>query len=262
MKDTDLSSLSNLVIKKIHYAITGYNHTGAKNSRRNRTHWAIVIRHEGETVYRSGNKTVVSNRTHPVILPKSCSYDWECTEGGHFRIIEFDCDAEIPEPIGFNLKNSDRMMSIIEDLEHKRNIKSDTVELESIRDTYSALLILLQSVEKTYIPGEKRKKIAPALEYISQNYNKNITNDTLAQLVGVSTVYFRRLFHSVMGTSPIAYAKELRIKKAKVLLESDYGTLSEIATLLGYPSIYDFSRDFKAHVGVSPSKYSKGSVSE
>lgn len=48
-----------------------------------------------------------------------------------------------------------------------------------------------------------------------------------------------------MGTSPIAYVHELRIKKAKEILKSDYGTISEIAKSPGYLNIYDFSRDFK-----------------
>jgi len=58
-----------------------------------------------------------------------------------------------------------------------------------------------------------------------------------------------------MGVSPITYAKQLRIEKAKEMLKSDYGTLSDIAQSLGYSSLYDFSRDFKKHTGVAPSKY-------
>ena len=59
----------------------------------------------------------------------------------------------------------------------------------------------------------------------------------------------------IMGVSPIVYVHRLRIEKAKELLKSDYGTLSDMAQSLGYPSIYDFSRDFKKHTGVAPSKY-------
>ena len=58
-----------------------------------------------------------------------------------------------------------------------------------------------------------------------------------------------------MGTSPIAYLHELRIKKAKDMLGSDYGTLSDVALSLGYTSLYDFSRDFKKRTGTAPSRY-------
>ena len=71
----------------------------------------------------------------------------------------------------------------------------------------------------------------------------------------MSYVYFRKLFKSVMGQSPIVYARSVRIRKAKEMLKGDYGSLSDVAYSLGYPSLYDFSRDFKKHTGVPPSKY-------
>ena len=140
-------------------------------------------------------------------------------------------------------------------MEYKRNLKSPTVELESIRDTYSILLVLMKAVEARYLPTEKQQKIAPAKEYISQHYNENITNDKLAAIAGMSTVYFRKLFTNIMGVSPITYVHQFRTEKAKEMLGSDYGTLSDIAQSLGYPNLYDFSRDFKKHAGVAPSKY-------
>ena len=45
------------------------------------------------------------------------------------------------------------------------------------------------------------------------------------------------------------------IKRAKELLGGDYDSLSDIAQSLGYSGLYEFSRDFKSRVGVSPSKY-------
>ena len=106
-----------------------------------------------------------------------------------------------------------------------------------------------------YLPSEKLEKIAPALDYIAKNYNTPVRNEELAEIAGLSTVYFRKLFAEVMGSSPIAYVHALRIKKAKEMLKSDYGSITDIAQSLGYPNIYDFSRAFKKYTGVSPTKY-------
>ena len=195
-----------------------------------------------------------------VILPKGCSYEWECTKSGHFSIIEFESESVFCEPISFTVKHGERILKHFKDLEYKRNLRSFMFEAESIKDTYAIILSLVRLASEAYIPNSKQKKLQPAIEYISQNYSQNITNDTLSAISGMSTVYFRKLFTQTMGVSPIAYTKQLRIEKAKEMLKSDYGTLSDVAHSLGYVNLYDFSRDFKKHTGVAPSKYANKEV--
>ena len=247
--------LSKLVITKVHSVSNMYSPQNKKAKRKDRQRWAILLKYEGETVYNSSGKNFLSDGNHIVMLPKSCSYDWLCTKAGHFFSIEFDSDLTYAEPISFFVKNGEKILKMFKELEQKRNLKDPMIEFESIRDTYSIILALTQSETEQYLPTEKQQKIAPALEYISQHYNENITNDELAAIAGMSTVYFRKLFTSVMGASPITYIHNLRIEKAKEMLKSDYGTLSDIALSLGYSSLYDFSRDFKKYAGVAPSKY-------
>ncbi len=247
--------LSKLVITKVHSVSNMYSPQNKKAKRKDRQRWALLLKYEGETVYTSGGKNFLSNINHIVILPKGCSYDWLCTKAGHFFSIEFESDLTYTEPISFSVKNGEKILKMFKELEQKRNLKIEMSEVESIRDTYSIILALTQTESEQYLPTEKQQKIAPALEYISQHYNENITNDTLAAVAGMSTVYFRKLFTSIMGISPIAYARKLRIEKAREMLKSDFGTLSDVALSLGYPNLYDFSRDFKKHTGVAPSKY-------
>ena len=45
--------------------------------------------------------------------------------------------------------------------------------------------------------------------------------------------------------------------KATEMLQSDYGSITNVAQSLGYLTIYDFSRTFKKYIGVSPSNYMK-----
>ena len=155
----------------------------------------------------------------------------------------------------FPVKNGQRLLRLFQEMEYKRNLRKPMYGMESVRDLYSILLQLTPDGPERYIAGAQQKKILPAVEFISQNYNKNITNDMLAEAAGMSTVYFRKLFTAAMGISPIAYTKQLRIEKAKEMLKSDYGTLSDIAQSLGYANLYDLSRDFKKHTGIAPSRY-------
>lgn len=246
--------LSNLVITKVCSAATFYTPNKIKK-RNTRNRWGAIIKYEGETRYSSNGKSFLSDLNHIVLLPKGCSYTWECTKAGHFCNIEFECETSHAEPIVFPVKNTDKIFRMFKELERKRMLNNPTAELESIRDVYSILLLLIQSSRESYVPPEKQRKISLIVDYMSEHYSENLTNDALAQLVGISTTYFRRLFTAYMGDSPISYLHRLRIEKAKEMLKSDYGTISYIAQSLGYASIYDFSRDFKRHAGVSPSKY-------
>lgn len=252
-----LNILSDLVITKIYSATTMYTDKNTKTRRNNRPCWAVVIKYEGETMYVSKGKSYRSDLNNLVVLPKGCSYEWHCTHSGHFSIIEFESEIVCDNIFSFSVKNSEKILNLFKELEYKRTLKKPMYEAESIRDTYSILLMLTQSMQKKYLPSEKFNKISPAINYIAKNYNKDIKNGELAQLTGLSTVYFRKLFTEFLGISPIAYVNELRIKKAKEMLKSDYGSITEIAESLGYLNIYDFSRTFKKHVGISPSKYVK-----
>ena len=250
-----LDVLANLVIERVCSVSTLYSPKSGIMKRTNRKRWAIVCKYEGETLYTSSLNRYLSDLNNLILLPKGCNYEWECTHEGHFCIVEFEAQGSHNTPVSLAAKNGDKILKMFKELEYKRSEKKHTTELESIRDLYSIFIMLSSPEAATYLPCEKQEKIAPAIDYISRHYHERITNDALAKLTGVSTVYFRKLFTSVMGKSPIAYLHQIRTEKAKEMLGSDYGTLTDLAQTLGYSSLYDFSRAFKKYTGVAPSRY-------
>ena len=56
----------------------------------------------------------------------------------------------------------------------------------------------------------------------------------------------------------ISNGMAFELEKAKELLESGYkGSIREVAAMVGYDDVYHFSKLFKKHYGVSPSKIGK-----
>ena len=252
MKNTILEEIK---INRVLTAISSYNETNAKKSRHDRPCWAMILKYEGETQYTCGGKKYISNPSNPILLPKGVNYDWHCTESGHFMSIEFDCDAEYNSPILFSTKNHDKLLKTMKSIEYKMTLKQPFYMLECIELTYSVLNLLIHEKMKAYVPSKKQKKLEGVFEYIINNIDKKMTNDMLSEIAGMPTVTFRKLFTEVYGMPPMSYVSYMRVEKAKQLLLCDRGSISEIAQTLGYPSIYDFSRSFKRHTGISPKNY-------
>jgi len=252
--------LSDLIINDIRVATTSFTETGACASRRNRSNWAILLKFEGQTIYQiPSGEEFISNIDNIVVLPKGCSYKWKCTKAGHFIVIEFDADKSYDNIIVFKDVNGEKFLKAMQEVEHCYLAKSPTYKLKELRSLYGLFADLLEQEQKNYIPHSKEQRLSPAVEYITKNYDKNITNAQLAKLTGLSEVYFRKLFKEIYKTSPINFVHELRVKKAKAMLKTDYSRITDIALALGYCDIYDFSRDFKKHTGFSPKEYAKTS---
>ena len=250
--------LSNLIITNIRSVSTMYTpKQNNKNVKKNRQCWGLILKYEGETIYKNHLGEYVSNNNHLFILPKGASYEWICTKSGHYIVVDFDCDLEHNDLISLNITENKDILKMFKDLEKLHFSKKPFQQIASINQAYSIILKALEEHQNNtkYIPNEKRLRLAPALKYIANNYTKPIKNEELSALCNISTVYFRKLFFEVYGISPINYIHELRINKAKEMLRSDYSTITDIAFTLGYSSIYDFSKDFKKHTGVSPKKY-------
>ena len=68
-----------------------------------------------------------------------------------------------------------------------------------------------------------------------------------------------KIFKAETGDTPIRYLINIRLEKAKELLENGWeGSIQEVAMEVGYDDAYHFSKLFKKRYGVSPSKVLKG----
>lgn len=251
----DYNILSNIIINKTKYSTTIYSKKNAHSANTNRACWAIIIKYEGETLYTTKSGTYVSNINNIVILPKGCNYSWQCIKEGHFSVIEFESNSTFDDILHFPNIDGEKIFKLFKNFEYRQIVKKNMYEIENIKETYALILELLKTRKQKYIPTEKWNKISPAIEYITKNYTQKIKSEELSELCGISNVYFRKLFTQTMKCAPIDYLHKLRIQKAKEMLKSDYGSISDIAYSLGYLNIYDFSRTFKKYVGVPPSKF-------
>ena len=65
---------------------------------------------------------------------------------------------------------------------------------------------------------------------------------------------FQKLFKSNTGTSPVAYLRELRLEKARLLLETTFVQIKQIGIKIGLTNDSHLTRDFKNKYGVTPTE--------
>ncbi|MCP1183057.1 helix-turn-helix domain-containing protein [Paenibacillus sp. 1781tsa1] len=106
--------------------------------------------------------------------------------------------------------------------------------------------------------GKEEKQIQMAVhqmkEHAQQHYAEALSLDALADLHGIHSYTLSRAFKQTFGQNFVDYLTEVRLHRAKELLESTDVKISEIAEQVGYQPSY-FNRLFKKNEGTTPSRY-------
>ena len=99
--------------------------------------------------------------------------------------------------------------------------------------------------------------ISKAIEYIEENYKKELSLDEVSRAVNVSPYYFSKLFKEEKGENFVEYLTRVRMETAKKLLSTTDMSMKEICRQIGYSDPNYFSRNFKKYTGMTPTEYAK-----
>lgn len=127
-------------------------------------------------------------------------------------------------------------------------------------------LIEMTKLFFSYLKKLKNKQYGPeitlAIDYMNKHYNEIIKLSDAASVVGLNTSYFSKKFKKVTGINFIDYLNNIRIEKAKEILQNTNKSIYVIAQEIGYSNDSYFCRIFKQSVGMSPQQYKKNSVKD
>jgi AraC-like DNA-binding protein len=108
---------------------------------------------------------------------------------------------------------------------------------------------------------EQRAAILPYLElagvaeHLKANFRERLEVAELAEIAGLSVRQFERKFRKTFQTTPRSYLMRMRVIKACELLASSQLQITEVALESGFYDHSDFSRQFRKHMGQSPTAY-------
>jgi len=97
-------------------------------------------------------------------------------------------------------------------------------------------------------------RISTIIDYMKFHLGDEISLNTLAEIAGCTSYHVIRLFKETMGMSPHAYLIQLRLERARKLLDEG-NTITDAALNAGFSDQSHLTRRFKKRFGITPGTY-------
>ncbi len=123
--------------------------------------------------------------------------------------------------------------------------------------TVNALDGFLDLVEETTVKKSKTTShLENAIAIINKKYSENPTLESVASDIAISQYYLSHLFKEKLSMTFVEYLTSVKIEKAKELLLAGK-TIEQVSEMVGYNDANYFSKIFKKHAGITPSKFKR-----
>lgn len=151
-------------------------------------------------------------------------------------------------------------------LEQLMGSEKPTAFIKALQQTETAMHLLRRAMECITMPftvcpvpacrflanDTERDKVVEAQKVIREHLDSPLTIKELSRKVAMNECYLKKGFKALTGKTIHEFTQELRIAKAKNMLQNEARSVSDVANSLGYSSISHFSTAFKKATGMKP----------
>ncbi len=222
------------------------------------------------------------------IVAKACPFQ---LRSGGISLGEIGSSIRIGDRLKFykSVEQTEMALKTTEDLDEARGealtflavVTAATIEIGGTREMHRALLDSAREFESLHTVEELAESVrrqaeavtasifkevhSPssylvdrALALVERNYAKDLTDASVAALLGLSTSHFRFLFKEATGQPFHKFLVSLRLEKARQMLNDQEIAVSAVAKAVGFAGLSHFSRAFTQRFQVSPTSIRRG----
>ncbi len=226
---------------------------------------------QGSVKYFINNKSFLLNSGDLIIVPKNAlhSTDYkDCLYSDRF-LINLDGNLYHQElnPLVKALCETNiihipkEKLSFIDEVFHKiytENNKSYSNKTLMLKNYISELILLLDRYKiNTPEKSQTDSVIQSIVDYISTNYESDLSLNILSKTFNLSESYLSKRFKTIVGTNINEYINYIRITKAADILKQKKLPITEVAIKCGFNDSNYFAAVFKKLKGITPYKYMK-----
>jgi AraC-like DNA-binding protein len=169
-------------------------------------------------------------------------------------IILIRSASDSAEAIQWSLR---RLSSELEGLKPGSELAGSSLIQLLVIEALRSYLAGSEAPELGWLAAMRDPRIAEALREIHQDPTRAWTVHDLAIAAGMSRSGFSQQFRTLIGTSPLDYLLQWRMRLAAKQLRTTDEAVSAIGFRLGYATESGFSSAFKRVVGLAPAVYRK-----
>ncbi|MGW1456083.1 helix-turn-helix domain-containing protein [Salegentibacter agarivorans] len=177
------------------------------------------------------------------------------------KIQELFSSQKFEKPLHLNFKLKDDLIATLDSKLSPLSIKSDVYILSSVRKiplTELKKLRLEKLTRSTNLKFDIKKNkdlLEKAYHYLMDNLHKPFPGmDNMTEFLDTNPTLLKRGFPLLYGSTMARFHLIKRLEKARELLKGTDTVQSKIGDLCGFKSDAHFSRAFKKHFGIPPSK--------
>lgn len=220
----------------------------------------LLIIHEGKA-------KIICDDEETVLSARSCGFfrnersiSMEYVEGRHTRVSWCEGYAgDISESLVLRLRSLSNRIPLPQRIETIQRLgvelgAGSSSNLNQLRNALGNSIFLAYFHEAQMSEQERLtpRSVQRARFYIDENYEKEITVDRLAALVGVTPQHLVSSFRKHIGVTPVRYLWQVRASRGHSLLLQTPLPISDIAYQCGYKNPFHFSRQISDQFGLSP----------
>lgn len=239
----------------------------------------IIILAQGQKRIFVGDKSLVYDPMHYLVLSVPIPLECEVYASSEKPLLGLTIKVD-PKMISSILLSLDNLSYTSEKKEVPAGIYAESID-DSLLDASIRMLETLSAKSDTQFLGpmiakeiiyrvltgengstlralayrdKKFFQISRILDKIHDSYDEKIDLNSLALEAGMSVSSFHSNFKAVTNTSPLQYIKDVKLHKAKMLMQEEGVNAYTAAHHVGYESPSQFNREYKRLFGLPPGK--------
>lgn len=220
---------------------------------------------KGELIVEIGGQTILAAPGDLLLIPAHTPHSFRLTETRyaekswcHFEMKRGSADYFENYAVPPKLHVEDT--ALVDDL-FRRLLSSNKLPTEQQELVSTAAICELVEYYFRHTTVTEREvaddRIHAVITYIEQHYADQLTLEQLAKFANYSPNHLGKRFKDTTGYPPMRYLSNVRIERAKLLLQGTSDSISVIMEKTGFTDAAYFSKSFKKMIGYSPQKFRK-----